>query len=131
MAFNQKKLAGLLFFAGGVQLILAIIIAEARYPDYNIAHNYISDLGVNPASALIFNGSSLLLGLLTIASAYNIHRAFNSRLFTRVIALAGIGAAGVGIFHENLIRIHSVFALLAFGFSGISAIVSSRFVRNP
>ncbi|MCK5593250.1 DUF998 domain-containing protein, partial [Candidatus Bathyarchaeota archaeon] len=82
---------------GGVLCVLGIIIAEALYPGYSTSVNYISDLGVGP-SALIFNSSIFLLGVLAVCSAYFIQKAFNFKLFSILAAIAGIGAMGVGLF---------------------------------
>ncbi|MCW4017208.1 MAG: DUF998 domain-containing protein [Candidatus Bathyarchaeota archaeon] len=131
MFYDSKKLAGLLLFVGGVQSVLSIIIAETRYPGYSVANNYISDLGVNPHSAFIFNTSTLILGLLTIAAAYNIQRAFSNRVFTATIALAGIGAAGVGLFNELHLIPHYTSAITTFLFGAISAVYSIRIIKPP
>ncbi len=131
MAYHRKKTAGLLLMVGGVQWVLATIVAEARYPNYSVANNYISDLGVERGSALIFNASTLLLGVLIIAAAYSLGREFGNRLFITSLALSGVGPLGVGIFNENHIVLHSVFALTAFVFGAISAIAASKFVKKP
>ncbi len=131
MTLSDKKLAGLLLVVGGVQWILAVIVAEARYPDYSIARNYISDLGVERGSALIFNGSTFLLGALVMAAAYAIRREFGSRFFVASLFLAGVGPLGVGIFNENHIVFHSLFALIAFVFGGVSAVAAAKFLRKP
>jgi hypothetical membrane protein len=69
MKYENKKIAGLLLFIGGIQCVLGIIIAETLYPDYSTSENWISDLGVGP-SALIFNSSIFLLGVLGVAATY-------------------------------------------------------------
>ena len=58
-----------MLFIGSVQFIIAMLIAEAIYPGYNVSRNYISDLGVGPAAG-IFNSSVSLLGLTGILAAY-------------------------------------------------------------
>ena len=130
MALSYPKAAGLLLFVGGAQWILANILAEALYPCYSIANNWISDLGVGP-SAAIFNASMVLLGLFVLCAAFSLYRSLNSRLFTAVLALTGVGAVGVGIFNENFVNPHSVAALTTFIFSGVSAIFSRRFLKSP
>jgi hypothetical membrane protein len=64
-----KATAGTLFLVAATQFILCLIIAEAAYPGYSVSANYISDLGVGP-SAIIFNSSVFLLGLLILTGTY-------------------------------------------------------------
>lgn len=45
MNYDDKRIAGLLGFVAGVQIILAIIICEAVYSGYSVGQQYISDLG--------------------------------------------------------------------------------------
>ncbi len=130
MIYDNRKIAGLLLVVGGVLCILGIIIAEALYPGYSTSENYISDLGVGP-SALIFNSSIFLLGVLTISCAYFIHKAFNSIPFSMMLAITGIGAMGVGLFTEDAGVLHTVFSLITFLFGGILAIVSYKFQKPP
>jgi hypothetical membrane protein len=130
MGYENKKVAGFLLLVGAVQFILGMIISEALYPGYSTSNNYISDLGVGP-SALIFNSSVFLLGVLIAIGAYFVQRAFNSRLFSILLAITGIGAMGVGIFTEDFGVAHMVFSLITFLFAGISIIVSCKFERPP
>jgi len=130
MMCDNRKIAGLLLVVGGILCILGIIVAEALYPGYSTSENYISDLGVGP-SALVFNSSVFLLGVLVVCSAYFIQKAFNFTLFSILVAIAGIGAIGVGLFTEDAGTIHAVFSLITFLFSGISAIVSYKPAKPP
>lgn len=131
MIYNPKKPGGLLLFVGGVQWILAVIVAEARYQSYSVAQNFLSDLGVDHCSAFIFNGSTFLLGLLVIAATYLLRNEFGSRFFTFSLLLGGVGSLGVGIFNETHILIHSIFAIMAFVFGAATAIAASRRVLKP
>jgi hypothetical membrane protein len=130
MKYDNRKVAGSLLFIGGVVCFLGIIIAETLYPGYSTSQNYISDLGVGP-SALIFNSSVFLLGVLAVLGAYFVQRAFNFRLFSILAAIAGIGATGVGLFTEDAGMIHGVFSLIVFLFAGLSAITSYKLQKPP
>ncbi len=130
MTYDNRKIAGLLLVIGGIQCVLGIIIAEALYPGYSTSENYISDLGVGP-SALIFNSSVFLLGVLAISCAYFIQKGFNFLPFSVLMTIAGIGALGVGLFTEDAGVLHTVFSLVTFLFGGILAIVSNRFQKPP
>jgi hypothetical membrane protein len=130
MKYENKKIAGLLLIIGGVQCFLAITIAEALYPGYSISENWISDLGVGP-SALIFNSSIFLLGVLGVAATYFIQRASNSKVLPILYAIASVGAMGVGLFTEDVLILHSIFSLITFIFSGLSAIISYKMQKPP
>ena len=128
--YTDSKIAGLLLAIGSILSVLGIITAEALYPGYSTSENYISDLGVGP-SALIFNSSVFLLGVLAVSGVYFIQKAFSFKLFSILAAIAGIGAMGVGLFTEDAGVIHGAFSLLTFLFAGISAIASYRLQKPP
>ena len=123
MNYSNGKVAGTLIFIAAAQCVLGMMVSEALYPGYSISGNYISDLGVGP-SALIFNSSVFLLGLLLIVGAYFLQRAFRFELLTVMLVLTGIGAMGVGVFTEDFGVIHMVVSLIVFLFGGLSAIFS-------
>jgi len=130
MKFAAGKVAGVLFFVAVSQFVIGLVVAEARYPGYSISANYISDLGVGP-SAMIFNSSVFLMGLLILIGAYFFQRAFNFKLLTVLLVLTAIGAMGVGVFTENSGSVHHVVSLIAFLFGGLSSIASYRLVKRP
>jgi hypothetical membrane protein len=123
MTYSNGKVAGALFFIAATQFVFGLIFSEALYSSYSIADNYISDLGVGP-SAMIFNSSVFLMGLLLIIGAYFLQRAFDFKILTVLLALTAIGAMGVGIFTEHFGIIHWLVSSIAFLFGGLSAIFS-------
>jgi len=48
-----------------------------------------------------------------------------------LVALAGVGAMGVGVFPETTGIWHGIFSLVVFLFAGLSAIVTYRFQKKP
>jgi hypothetical membrane protein len=130
MHYDYRKVAGALVFVGGSQFVLGMLVAEALYPGYSISQNYISDLGVGP-SAIIFNSSVFLLGLLVVACAYFVHSSFRNRLVTILIVLAGVGAIGVGLFPEDSPVMHEIVSDVAFIFGGLLPIAAYRLGRKP
>jgi hypothetical membrane protein len=138
MPLSNTKVAGTLLVVGGVQFIIALIIAEAVYPGYSVSANYISDLGVwGEPSAPVFNPSTMLFGATVLASSYFIHKHFKNRVITVLFALAGAGALGVGIFPENtfivngVAVVHYISALLAFIGGGVTAIAAYKITKPP
>jgi hypothetical membrane protein len=131
MAHPNSRIAGVLFLAASAQFILGLVVAEALYPDYSVADNYISDLGVGPSS-MVFNSSAFLFGLLSIIGAYFLPRTVDFRSLTILVILMAIGAMGVGIFTSAFsTTIHGVVSLMAFGFGGLSAIASFKVSKLP
>ncbi len=130
MVHLNSKIAGVLIFIAASQLIFGVIIAEALYPGYSIATNYISDLGIGPSST-VFNVSVFLLGLLAIIGVYFFQRAFHSTLLTILFTIAAVAAMNVGIFTENSEPMHTIASIVLFLFCGLSAIFSYKVSKPP
>jgi hypothetical membrane protein len=135
---SSAKTVGTLLFVGGAQFSILMIAAEAIFPGYSVSGNYISDLGVwSKPSAIIFNPSIMVFGLFLLLGAYYAQHTSKMRPFSVYLGLAGLGGLGVGIFPEDTFLVngipvfHSIFALLAFTFGGISAISCYGVVKDP
>jgi len=138
---------------GAIEFIVGMAITQIGYgstfdwgSSYSLSHNYISDLGatqcgyfhtgsLGSGSAyacspwhLVFNISIVVMGLLILLAVVLLRTAFPARR-TRMIglgllAVAGVGAIGVGLFPENVnISAHSLSALLAFLCSGLALVL--------
>jgi hypothetical protein len=92
--------------------------------------NYISDLGIGPSSA-IFNSSVFLLGLLLLSGTYFLRHNPDFKIFRTLLLLMALGAMGVGVFTKDFRTAHGAVATMAFFFSGLSAISSSKLQRRP
>jgi hypothetical membrane protein len=136
----MQKIAGVLFFLAGSIILMGIETAEIFYPPgYSVSLNMISTLGSTPPpagiihqpSAMIFDTSMILSGLLILAGSWIL---FRQKLKKRVVisfGLMGIGLVGVGIFPARTGSIHLFLALVTFLFGGIAAILSSSISRIP
>jgi hypothetical membrane protein len=129
MSNENRSLLGALLFVGAAQFILVIVIAEARHPGYNVATNALSNLGVGQ-TALLFNASMAAFGALTLIGSLLGRRTLGTGL-TITLAVAGACAVGVGLFPETTGAPHDVFAIAAFFFGAVSAIISYRVLRPP
>ena len=114
---SGMKISGLVLFAGVAQFFIFVLIAEAIYPNYSVANNYISDLGVG-STAYIFNTSIILLGIAIIVSGIFLEKF--SKPLRIVLILAGIGAMGVGIFPETTGSLHTYSSLIVFLMASIA-----------
>ena len=131
---DYYKFAGILLLVGCLQFILAVNLAETQFPGYSVARNTLSDLGgtlppVEP-SAIIFNLSVIIMGILVLASVYLILKSGGCRLFSSCLAIAAVGAVGVGIFPEYTGSIHTLFSLIVFLFGSLAVIFSYRLGLN-
>ncbi|MDW8013364.1 MAG: DUF998 domain-containing protein [Archaeoglobaceae archaeon] len=110
---------------GSLQFIVAMLIAEQLYPNYNPLVNYISDLGALKApTALLFNTSVFLLGLLGFVAAILLKKEIGVSLI--FLILASVGSMGVGLFPEDYPLPHIVSALMAFLFGAVATIGIGR-----
>lgn len=130
MARSNARLAGVLFFVAGAQFMLGLLVAEALYPGFNLADNYISDLGIGPSS-MIFNSSAILLGLLLLVGTYFLRRISNFKTLDILLLLMALGAIGIGVFTKSFRTAHGAVASAAFFFSGLSAISSFKVLKKP
>jgi len=130
MAYSREKVAGMLFFIAATQFLLGITISEALYPGYSVSDNYISDLGIGP-SAVIFNSSAFLLGLLLLVGTYFLRHVSEFKTVNTMLFLMAVGAMGVGVFTKHYRTAHGAVATMAFFFAGLSAISSFKVLKKP
>jgi hypothetical membrane protein len=130
MTYSREKVAGTLFFIAAAQFILGLTISEALYRGFSLSAYYISDLGVG-SSALIFNSSAFLLGLLLLVGTYFLRHIPDFKTVNIMLILLAIGAMGIGIFTKNYRTAHGAVATTAFFFAGLTAITSSKILKKP
>ena len=129
MMYTNKTLAGSLLFIGTAWFLMGIVVSEALYPGYHVTQ-MISDLGVG-STALVYNSSIIVFGIVLIASAYLLRKEGTDIWFSALMALVGIGAIGVGIFPENTGTPHVISAMIVFICGSIVAILSFRVFPTP
>lgn len=132
LAPRSARWGGALFVVGSLQFVIAMIYVQLRYPGYSDVTNYLSDLGNSQHSPAywVFNASVLLLGLLGLIGASLVRSAFAPRR-TRtagiaMLALATLGAIGVGLFPETATElnghVHTLVSLVAFVGAGFALV---------
>jgi len=130
MSYSREKVAGVLFFIAATQFVLGFTIAEALYPGYSVSDNYISDLGIGP-SAMIFNSSVFLAGLLLLIGTYFLRHISDFKTVNTLLLLLAVGLMGVGVFTKHYRTAHGAVATMAFFFGGLSAVSSSKVLKKP
>lgn len=124
-AYDSRKLAGICFLILAAQFMTVIMLAAAMVPGYDFGGAAISDLGVFDETALLFNTSLVVVGLLNAFGGFFFYRTHGKRWLLVIFALASLGAVGAGLFPLNAGGLHSLFALLAFLFFNVQAIASA------
>jgi hypothetical membrane protein len=123
--YDSRQLAGILFVALAAQFTTVIMLAAAMVPGYDFRGAAISDLGVFPETALLFNASLVAVGVFNLLGGYFFYRTHGERWILAVFALAGVGALGAGVFPLDTGGLHGLFALLAFLFFNVQALASA------
>jgi hypothetical membrane protein len=138
MTFSNRAVAGSLLFSGMIIFLIGLNVSEELYPGYSVSKNYISDLGaicragdcqVFQPSSMIFNSCVFIAGLCAMIASYFLWLEYKMYLFPGLLAVAGAGAMGVGLFPEYHPYPHYASAFLAFLFGGLAAI-SASFVEK-
>ena len=125
VTFAPQTLAGVFFFALAAQFMTVIMLAAAMVPGYDFRAAAISDLGVFPETALLFNVSLAVVGVFNLLGGYFFYRTHGKRWLLAIFTLAGIGAIGAGLFPLDAGGLHGLAALLAFVFFNVQAIGSA------
>lgn len=134
-----------LWLVGVLQFLVAMAIVEIAWtghPAYSLTRDVISDLGNTqcgpwPQSTStdvcspwhdLFNASAILLGALVILGAVLVRTGFaprrSSSIGLALVALAGAGTIGVGVFPENVnLTVHSLSSLVAFLLGNLALVV--------
>ena len=127
----SSRTPGILFFVLAAQFMTVIMLAASMAPGYDVAGGAISDLGVISETALVFNLSLILVGVLNIAGGFLLYRIHGRRWILGLYVLAGLGAAGAGVVPLDTSDLHGLFALVAFVCFNLQALASGTIVDGP
>jgi hypothetical membrane protein len=128
---GDHRVAGFLLAANAAQFMTVIMLGASIAPGYPYRTGAISDLGVTPETAVLFNASLVMVGLLNVVGGYLLYRVHGRRWLLALFLVAGIGAAGAGLVPLNRGALHGVFALVAFVAFNVQAIGSGAVLRGP
>jgi hypothetical membrane protein len=131
---NYCKVAGILLSVGCIQFLLAVNFAQTQFPGYSSTKDTLSTLGgsvplVEP-SAMVFNLSVIIFGILILIVAYLILKSGGAHIFSVLLAISAAGAIGLALFPQYTGNTHSFFALVAFLFGSLATIFSYRLGLN-
>ncbi len=126
---NRKTASALLLF-GVIQYMIVVILAEGIQPDYVSSIHYVSTLGTGK-TALVYNASTVIMGLCVSLSSLLIRRFNASRVFFALFLITGLATMGVGIFPEDSRPMHGIVTPIALIFGALAAGFSYKIHENP
>jgi hypothetical membrane protein len=127
---RARRRAGIVLAVLSAQFVTAIMLAAAMVPGYDFGASAISDLGVFPESAWLFNTSLVLAGVLNVAGGYYYYRVHGKRWLFGTFVLASLGAVVAGAVPLDAGDLHSLGALFAFLFFNLQALGVATQVRG-
>jgi len=127
---RDQVTAGFLLFVLAAQFMTVIMLAASMVSRYDYQGAAISELGVTPETAGLFNLSLIVVGVLNILGGMVFRAAHRRASLLTIYVLAGLGAVGAGLFSMDTGAPHSIFALVAFVFFNIEAIASGLVVKG-
>ena len=130
VAGAAERTSGVLLVVLAAQFMTVIMLAASMAPGYDYGAAAISDLGVIPQTALLFNASLVGVGVLNVAGGYLLYRSHRSPWVFGSFLVAGMGAVGAGVVPLDSSELHGLFALLAFLFFNVEAISCAAIVRG-
>ena len=127
----RMRLTGVLLFILAAQFMTVMMLAASMAPGYDLSGGAISDLGVVDETALLFNVSLMVVGAFNVAAGALLFRTTGRRSIFAVFTVAGLGAACAGLVPLDVSGLHGIFALAAFLFFNVEAILIATAVTGP
>lgn len=117
LTVERRNLAGIFLFALAAQFMTVIMLAAAMVPDYDFGSAAMSDLGVFPETAVLFNVSLILVGVLNLLGGYFFYlQAIGSATrFSGIMRGISVLAGAIGIVFVVLMAIGNAGNAAAFG----------------
>ncbi len=126
--------AGWIAIVSVIAFAALVNLAIQNYPDYSFTSNFLSDLGVFPASADFFNSAVILTGLGVAFFAVAIHHSYRYPVTPAALlslAIAGFSLAGVGVFTKAASLQHFLTSGGFFLFTALAVLLTGyHWVRN-
>jgi len=128
--FDNRKTASALLLFGIIQWMIIVILSEGIQPNYISSIHYVSTLGTGK-TALIYNTSTIILGITVFLSSILIRRINTSRVFFILFLITGLATIGVGVFPEDSRPMHGIVTPIALIFGALAAISSYKLQSKP
>ncbi|MBI2445170.1 DUF998 domain-containing protein [Candidatus Micrarchaeota archaeon] len=126
--------AGWIAIVSIIAFAALVNLAVQNYPGFSFSENFLSDLGVFPASADYFNSAVILTGLGVAFFAVAIHKSQRYPVTPAALlslAAAGFLLAGVGVFNSDVEPHHFLASGGFFLFTALAVLLTGyHWVRN-
>lgn len=124
MKCDNQTSAGWLLAIGAAQFLTILMLLEAIAPGYSMHDGAISDLGTIPETELWFALTLFAIGTTNLLAGWFLYRTWHDKRLFAVFVLGSIGAMGAALVPlDNPSDLHGLFALLAFLFMNVEAIL--------
>lgn len=112
------KIAGACGIASPIITLALITTAIILYPPFDWTTNALSDLGVQESSALIFNSSLIVGGILSLLFTFGLKqflwKHWLGKIGVLIFAVATINMVAIGVFSENFGYLHYYVSVMFF-----------------
>jgi hypothetical membrane protein len=128
----RARLAGALYFLGGIQFWLVTVFAEATNPGFSVHTDALSDLGqVGSPTGFAWDPSLFMLGATWLAAVVLVWRPVGWRWFVLNL-LPGVTTVVISLVPEGSINaIHTTAAYSTFVLGAVVALLDARMLRSP
>jgi hypothetical membrane protein len=128
---DDPRAPGVLLFALSAQFMTVIMLGASMAPGYDVRDGAISDLGVIGETALLFNASLVVAGLLNLLAGSLLFRSYRRPRILALYVAAAVGAIGAGLVPLDAGGAHGLFAATAFLCFNLEALASRVLVGGP
>lgn len=122
---NWMRIAPSVAIAGPLTYLLLVLLAVYYYPGYNAETQFLSHLGVEGTSAILFNLATVIAGIVILLLALALSKIWKS-LGPYFLIIAGIGMICIAIFPLNYYLPHIIAAALVFLFMPLGLILLGK-----
>jgi len=127
MFLHISQVSGLLL---PIIIFTGIGLAIAVSPWFSWEKNALSDLGIAPNSAILFNGSMILGGVCMFVFSLGLLRETSQKLGIYLLSMSSLTLIGIGLFPETMILQHFLSSAAFFILIVVSMLVIGLTFRN-
>jgi len=117
------KIAGICGILAPLVVFSCIGLAMVHAPWFIWIQNALSDLGVESASALLFNCGMVIGGVLLLVFSLGLARIISNKIGAHILSLSALALIGIGLFPETIFPTHFIISASFFILLAISLLV--------
>jgi len=117
------KIAGICGILIPVVVFTSIGLALLHSPWFDWTYHALSDLGIDDATAPLFNTGMILGGFLFFIFSIGMMKILSCKLGARILCLSSLALIGIGLFPETIFTLHLIVSISFFVLLAISLLV--------